>query len=194
MWLLSQSIDRPFINTRTSLWVYLLVLSLSRSYLWLLTVAVNDYLMRYSPYTLRLMVYVTESLSYMLSISFQKLGSPPFLFFLLSLIVGSSSTSSSNTYSFSTSISKSNDASVGKDASYYPLCFSRENIKEAIVLDTVADLIPVNLICNHEVKATKLCHTCRISIFFILQVDFYYKSLFHYFDTEKRVSLVALMQ
>lgn len=38
------------------------IVSLSRSYLRLLTVAVNDYLMRYSPYTLRLMVYAIESI------------------------------------------------------------------------------------------------------------------------------------
>lgn len=83
---------------------------------------------------------------------------------------------------------------MGKDASYHPLCFSRENIKEAIVLDIVADLMPVTLICNHEVKATKLCHTCRISIFFILQLGFYYKKLFNYFDTEKTRQSFALMQ
>lgn len=41
---------------------YYRTIVLSRSYLWLLTVAVNNYLMCYSPYTLRLMVYVTESI------------------------------------------------------------------------------------------------------------------------------------
>lgn len=47
------------------------------------------------------------------------------------------------------------------------LVFSCENIKEAIVLDTVADLMPVTLICNHEVKATKLFVTpCRTSPYF----------------------------
>jgi len=79
---------------------------------------------------------------------------------------------------------------VRKDASYYPFYLSRENIKEAIVLDTVADLMPVTLICNHEVKAAKLCHTCRISTFYFATWFFYYKRLFNYFDTEKRVSLL----
>lgn len=67
------------------------------------------------------------------------------------------------------SISKSNGTFVGKDASYYPLCFSRENIKEAMSsfsLSTVADLTPVTLICNHEVKATKLYHTYHIHFFY----------------------------
>lgn len=46
-------------------------------------------------------------------------------------------------------------------------CFSRENIKEARVLDTVVDLMSVTLICNHEVKATKLCHTYSQFPFFL---------------------------
>lgn len=50
--------------------------------LWLLTVAVNDYLMRYSPYTLRLMVYVTESILHAKVFSFQKIGKFTVIFFL----------------------------------------------------------------------------------------------------------------
>lgn len=62
------------------------IVSLSRSYLWLLTVAVNDYLMRYSPYTLRLMVYVTESILHTKFV-FPKIGkSAVFIGFFVSLL------------------------------------------------------------------------------------------------------------
>lgn len=79
------------------------------------------------------------------------------------------------------SISKSNGTSyVEKDALYIFLyllffslrflaSFSQEHIKEAIVLDTVVDLIPVTLICNHEAEATELCRTCHaLALSFLL--------------------------
>lgn len=174
------------------------IVSLSRSYLWLLSIEVNGYLMRCSPYTLRLMVYVTESILHA-KFLFPKIRKSAVLslFFLLSLVVGLSSTSSSNTFSFVDTYQNWTMPLWGKDASHYPLCFSRENMKEAIVLDTVADLMPVTLICNHEVKATKpLSHFIyRIStLFFILQLDFYYKRSFNYFDTEKPRQSFTLIQ
>lgn len=175
---------------------YYIVL-LSRSYLLLLSIEVNGYLMCCSPYTLRLMVYVTESILHA-KFLFPKIRKSAilFLFFLLSLVVGLSSTSSSNTFSFVDTYQNWTVPLWGKDASYYPLCFSRENMKEAIVLDTIADLTPVTLICNHEVKATKLLsHLSHfLSLFFILQLGFYYKRLFNYFDTEKPRQSFTLIQ
>lgn len=70
------------------------IVSLSRSYLWLLTVAVNNYLMCYSPYTLRLMVYVTESILHA-KFLFPKIGKSAVLCSsFCPLFVGLSSTSS----------------------------------------------------------------------------------------------------
>lgn len=110
----------------------------------------------------------------MLSFSFQKLESPS-VFFALSFVpvtVESSSTSSSNTYSF-VDIKIERRLCRKRCFLLSTLFLKGEYKKEAIVLDTVANLMPVTLICNHEVKAMKFCHTCRISIFFILQLDFF---------------------
>lgn len=83
-----------------------------------------------------------------------------------------------------------------KDASYYFFFFgfvSQQHIKEAIVLDTVVDLIPVTLICNHEAEATELCRTCHaLALPFLLQLGSLTvsSSFRHRFDTKKRVSLM----
>jgi len=153
----------------------------------LLTVAVNDYLMRYTPYTVRLMIYVTESILHT-KFLFPKVGkSAVFVLFFVpycrAVIDFIVEYVQFRRY-------QNRTAPLWVKMLLIIHFFSQGHIKEAIVLDMVADLMPVTLICNHEVETTKLCHIRHISIFFILQLGFYYKKLFNHFDTEKRVSLL----
>jgi len=107
------------------------------------------------------MAYVTESILRTKFLFPKNWEVRHFCLFILSLIVGSHRLYRRNTYSF-VDIKIERRLRSGKNAS----------MKEAIVLDTVADLIPVTLLCNHEVEATKLCHIYHVPFFFICSVVF----------------------
>lgn len=164
------------------------------SYLWLLTVAVNDYFVRYSPYTLRLMVYVTESVSYMLSFFFfpkiEKCArhfASSFCPSVLHRFI--TSTSSSNTYGF---VDVKIERRLCEKRCYLlSALFLKGEYKRSHFFCTVVALMSVTLICNHEVKATKLCRALppfffSFATWFLLQED----CLITLTHTEKRVSLL----
>lgn len=123
----------------------------------MVSIAINgffDALTALIPYDLWLTL---QRVPYALNFSFQKFGKSATLLLLhfvpyrrvtIDFIV-------KHTYSF-VDIKIERRLRSGKNAS----------IKEAIVLDAEADLIPVTLICNHEVEATELCHIYHVPLFF----------------------------
>lgn len=84
--------------------------------------AVNDYLMRYNPYVLQLMFYITESIL-RTNFLFPKSGKSTAIISLLFLVIESRRLHG-RTRTVS-SILKSNGAYVKKDAPHFPLHFAR---------------------------------------------------------------------